>query len=59
MILPFKEQLFQRVSINKMAVSDFHDRVLTEQIIREEGSKPLPHVPLQVDVSVALAHKLK
>lgn len=35
MILLFKEQLLQQVSINKMVVSHFHDKALTEQIIRE------------------------
>lgn len=59
MKLSFKEQLFQKVSFNKMVVSHFHDKVLTEQIIREKGSKLLPHVTFQVDLRVSLAKKLK
>lgn len=59
MKLSFKKHLLQKVSINKMVVSHFHDKVLTEQIIREKGSKLLPHVTFQVDVRVSLAKKLE
>lgn len=38
-MLSFKEQLFQKVSINKMVVSHFHDKVQTEQIIRKKRIK--------------------